>query len=128
MEGIPEADLRAHERRHAGKDADEPDTPDTTRTTAPMGMPPMPPLGMMAAPPMMPMAFTGIPFGMTPMSLPMMPVSMMTQLRPPLPMMPPNATNPSAQFQTNPLMTAGPPPPKPLFPSGVSDVRTVHSQ
>ena len=128
MEGIPEADLRAHEKRLAGKDADEPDTPDTAKATVPMGMPPMPPLGMMGPPPMMPMAFTGIPFGMTPMSLPMMPVQMMTQLRPPLPMMPPNAANPSASFPTNHIMTAGPPPPKPLFPSGASDVRTVYSQ
>jgi hypothetical protein len=48
------------------------------------------------------------------MSLPMMPVSMMTQLRPPMPMMPPTAANP--------IIAAGPTPPKPLFPSGASDV------
>ena len=126
MEGIPEEDLRAHEKRLAGKDADEPYIPDTTKAPPlPMGMPPMPSLGMMSAPPMMPMAFTGIPFGMPPMPLPMMPVSMMTQLRPPLPMMPPTATNPPTLLPPNPIVAAGPPPPKPLFPSGASEVRTV---
>jgi hypothetical protein len=121
MEGIPEEDLRAHEKRLAGKDTDEPDTTDTAKVPPPIGMPPIPPLGMMAPPPMMPMAFTGIPFGITPMSLPMMPVSMMTQLRPPMPMMPPTAANPANLHPPNPIIAAGPTPPKPLFPSGASE-------
>jgi hypothetical protein len=126
MEGIPEEDLRQHEKRLAGKDKDEPDTPDPVKVPPPMGMPPMPPLGMMPAPPMMPMAFTGIPFGMTPMSLPMMPVSMMTQLRPPMPMMPPTAGNSAVHLPPNPMMATGPPPSKPLFPSGATDVSLVY--
>ena len=51
-------------------------------------MPPMPPLGMMPNAPMMPMGFPGMPFGMTLCQLPMMPVPMMTQMRPPMSMVP----------------------------------------
>jgi hypothetical protein len=105
MEGIPEEDLRSHEKRLAGKDKDEPDTPDTTKAPPPIGMPPIPPLGMMSSAPMMPMGFPGMPFGITSMPLPMMPVQMMTQMRPPMPMIPPAAA-----------------PPKPLFPSGANEV------
>lgn len=113
MEGIPEEDLRAHEKRLAGKDKDEPDTPEPTKAPLPppaMPMPPMPPMGMMPSGAMMPMGFPGMPFGMTPMSLPMMPMQMMAQMRPPMSMMPPTATNPNIA------------PPKPLFPSGAHDV------
>ena len=35
MEGIPEEDLRAHEKRLAGKDKDEPDSTDTTKVPQP---------------------------------------------------------------------------------------------
>ncbi|UJR13628.1 hypothetical protein I4U23_000641 [Adineta vaga] len=116
MEGIPEEDLRAHEKRLAGKDRDEPDTPDTSKVSQPppIGMPPMPPMGMMPPTQMMPMGFPGMPFGMAPMQLPMMPVPMMTQLRPPMPMLPGAPVPP-----TGTLMP--PAPPKPLFPSGASD-------
>jgi hypothetical protein len=113
MEGIPEEDLRQHEKRLSGKDKDEPDTPDPMKgPPPPLGMPPMPQLGMMTAPPMMPMGFPGMPFGM---SLPMMPVQMMTQLRPPMPMMPQVPGNPTGAHLSNT-------PAKPLFPSGASDV------
>jgi hypothetical protein len=125
MEGIPEQDLREHEKRLAGKDKDEPDSTDTAKVPPPLGMPPIPPLGMMAPPPMMPMAFTSIPFGITPMSLPMMSVPMMTQLRPPMPMIPPTTTNPAGLLPSNPIIAAGPTPPKPLFPSGAKEVTFV---
>ena len=119
MEGIPEEDLRAHEKRLAGKDKDEPDSTDTIKVPQPpIGMPPIPPLGMMAAPPMMPMAFPGIPFGISPMQLPMMPMPMMAQLRPPMPMMPPTVGNPAATLMP-------PNPAKPLFPSGATDVSII---
>ncbi|CAF0954682.1 unnamed protein product [Rotaria sordida] len=115
MEGIPEEDLRAHEKRLSGKDKDEPDNNDAVKVPPPLGMPPMPPLGMMPSAPMMPMAFPGMPFGITPMSLPMMPpVPMMTPLRPPVPMVPPTPGNPTATL----LPSA---PTKPLFPSGATD-------
>ncbi len=122
MEGIPEEDLRQHEKRLAGKDKDEPDSTDTIKAPPPIGMPPMPPLGMMATPPMMPMAFTGIPFGMTPMSLSMMSVPMMAQLRPPMPMVPPTSVNSATLLPSNPIVTGGPSSAKPLFPSGATDV------
>jgi hypothetical protein len=115
MEGIPEEDLRAHEKRLAGKDKDEPDTTDTVKVPPPIGMPPIPPLGMMPTAPMMPMAFPGMPFGITPMPLPMMPVPMMAQMRPPMPIIPPTAVNPTAGLVTSA-------PAKPLFPSGANDV------
>jgi hypothetical protein len=118
MEGIPEEDLRAHEKRLAGKDKDEPDSTDTIKVPPPLGMPPMPPLGMMPNAPMMPMPFPGMPFGMTPMSLPMMPVPMMAQLRPPMPMVPPTAGN-----HTGSLLPSNPA--KPLFPSGAADVSLI---
>lgn len=125
MEGIPEEDLREHEKRLAGKDKDDSDTTPVTPTataTPNVGVPPpMPPMGMMAAPPMMPMAFTGLPFGVPPMPLPMMPVQMMAQLRPPMPMMPPVPVNPSAVLQSNPVISAAPTTSKPLFPSGTVD-------
>lgn len=110
MEGIPEEDLRAHEKRLAGKDKDEPDTADAPKAPPPpvMNMPPMPPLGMMPGAPMMPMGFPGMPFGMP---LPMMPMSMMAQMRQPVPMIPPTANNTTAA------------PPRPLFPSGAHEVR-----
>jgi hypothetical protein len=126
MEGIPEEDLRQHEKRLAGKDKDEPDTPDTMNVPPPMGMPPMPPLNMMTASQMMPMAFTGIPFGMTPMSLSMMPMQMMTQLRPPMPMIPQTTGNSSGHLQSNPMIASGPSPNKPLFPSGTTDVSSIY--
>jgi hypothetical protein len=126
MEGIPEQDLRQHEKRLAGKDKDEPDSTDTVKAPPPLGMPPMPPLNMMSAPPMMSMAFTGIPFGMTPMSLPMMPVSMMTQLRPPMSMLPPTGGNPANLLPPNSMMGAGPTPNKPLFPSGATEVIFIY--
>jgi hypothetical protein len=126
MEGIPEEDLRQHEKRLAGKDKDEPDSTDAIKVPPPLGMPPMPPLGMMTAPPMMPMSFTGIPFGMTPMSLPMMSVPMMAQLRPPMPMMPPTTGNPAALLPSNPTISSGPTPAKPLFPSGATEVSLVY--
>jgi len=115
MEGIPEEDLREHERRLAGKDKDDTDTPDPPKAAPVLPVPPvpnMPPLNMMAPPPMMPMAFPGMPFGMAPMPVPMMPVQMMTQMPPPMPMMPPS----------NPMMNPVPPPNKPLFPSGAIDL------
>ncbi|CAF1175393.1 unnamed protein product [Rotaria sp. Silwood1] len=114
MEGIPEEDLRAHEKRLSGKDKDEPDTNDNIKVPQSIGMPPMPPIGMMPTAPMMPMAFPGMPFGITPMPLPMMPpVSMMTSLRPPpVPMIPPTSGNST---------TANLIPTKPLFPSGATD-------
>jgi hypothetical protein len=121
MEGIPEQDLRQHEKRLSGNDKDEPDSTDTMKVPPPLGMPPMPHLGMMAAPPMMPMAFTGMPFGMTPMSLPMMSVSMMTQLRPPMPMHPPTAGNSANHLPSNSITAGGPTPTKPLFPSGATE-------
>jgi hypothetical protein len=128
MEGIPEQDLRAHEKRLSGKDKDEPDSTDTVKVPPPLGIPPTPPLGMMSAPPMMPMTFTGIPFGMTPMSLSMMPVSMMAQLRPPMPMMPSTATNSAALRPSNSIVTTGPgpTPTKPLFPSGATEVIFIY--
>lgn len=125
MEGIPEEDLREHEKRLAGKDKDDPDTSTATPAatpTPPVGMPPMPPMGMMTGPPMMPMAFTGLPFGVPPMPLSMMPVQMMAQLRPPMPMMPPVPVNPAAVLQSNPVISAAPTTTKPLFPSGTIDV------
>ncbi|CAF0791706.1 unnamed protein product [Adineta steineri] len=121
MEGIPEDDLRQHEKRLAGKDKDEPDSTDSVKVPPPMTMPQMPNLGMMAPPPMMPMTFTGIPFGMPPMSLSMMPVSMMTQLRPPMPMVPPNVGNPATLLSSNQMMGPGSTSSKPLFPSGITD-------
>ncbi|CAF1461844.1 unnamed protein product [Rotaria magnacalcarata] len=121
MEGIPEEDLRQHEKRLAGKDKDEPETTDTVKPPQIVGMPPMPPLGMMTAPPMMPMAFTGIPYGMAPMQLPMMPVPMMTQLRPPMPVMPSAPGNSGSLLPPNPMLSAGPTSGKPLFPSGTAD-------
>jgi len=45
----------------------------------------------------------------------------MTQLRPPMPMMPPTATNPAARLPTNSIIAAGPTPTKPLFPSGATE-------
>jgi hypothetical protein len=107
MEGIPEEDLRAHEKRLAGKDKDEPDGNDSPKVPQPppLGMPPMPPLGMM------PMGFPGMPFGMPSMTLPMMPVQMMTQMRPPMPMLP---SAPGTHV-----------PAKPLFPSGATDVSLI---
>lgn len=122
MEGIPEEDLREHEKRLAGKDKDDPDTGSSNPPPIPMGMPPMPPLGMMTAPPMMPMGFTGMPFGMPPMSLPMMQVQMMARMRPPMPMMPPLPGNPPTMLSGNPMMAAQSTPTKPLFPSGSTDV------
>jgi hypothetical protein len=122
MEGIPEHDLREHEKRLSGKDKDEPDSTDTVKVPPPSGMPPIPPLGMMTAPPMMPMTFTGMPFGMTPMSFPMMSVPMMTQLRPPMSMMPPTATNHNTLLSSNSIIAAGPTSTKPLFPSGATEV------
>jgi len=126
MEGIPEQDLRAHEKRLSGKDKDESDSTDTVKVPPPLGIPPTPPLGMMSAPPMMPMTFTGIPFGMTPMSLSMMPVSMMAQLRPPMPMMPSTTTNSAALRPSNSIVTTGPTPTKPLFPSGATEVIFIY--
>ena len=122
MEGIPEEDLRQHEKRLAGKDKDEPDSTDTMKVPPPIGMPPMPPLGMMTAPPMMPMNFTGIPFGMP---LSMMSVPMMTQLRPPMHMAPPNTGNSAALVPHNPMLQGGPTSAKPLFPSGATDVSFI---
>jgi len=114
MEGIPEEDLRAHEKRLAGKDKDEPDGNDSPKVPQPppLGMPPMPPLGMMPGAPMMPMGFPGMPFGMT---LPMMPVQMMTQMRPPMPMIPSVPGNSTGTHI----------PAKPLFPSGATDVSLI---
>ncbi|CAF0761312.1 unnamed protein product [Rotaria sordida] len=121
MEGIPEEDLRQHEKRLAGKDKDEPDNTDTIKVPPIVGMPPMPPLGVMTPPPMMPMTFTGIPYGITPMSLSMMPVPMMTQLRPPIPVVPTTAGNSATLLPSNPIISSGPPPTKPLFPSGTTN-------
>ena len=109
MEGIPEEDLRDHERRLAGKETDDASPSDTVKVPPPIGMPPMPPLGMM------PMGFPGMPFGM-PMS--MMSVQMMTQMRPPMTMAPPVPPG-------NPMATL---PPRPLFPSGVSDVSSTEKE
>ena len=103
MEGIPEEDLRDHEKRLAGREKDDSTGSETVKGLPPTGMPPIPPLGMM------PMGFPGMPFGM-PMS--MMSVQMMTQLRPPMPMVPPG----------NPVSAL---PPRPLFPSGASDVSSL---
>ncbi|CAF3981847.1 unnamed protein product [Rotaria magnacalcarata] len=101
MEGIPEEDLRSHEKRLAGKDKDETDNTDTTQVSTSLSLPPMPSISMM------PMTFPGMPFGMTSMPLPMMPpVPMMTALRPPM--------VPSATL----LQSAST---KPLFPSGATD-------
>jgi hypothetical protein len=121
MEGIPEEDLREHERRLAGKDKDDSSTTNTIASNAmkvpptPLAMPPMPPLGMLPPGSMMPMGFPGMPFGMAPMSIPMMSVQMMAQLRPPMPMVAPVPGNPTGNL-------IPPNPAKPLFPSGVSDV------
>jgi hypothetical protein len=118
MEGIPEESLREHEKRLAGKDKDEPDNNNSVKAPLPMAMPPMPPLGMMTAPPMMPMGFPGMPFGMPHMPpLPMMPVQMMAQLRPSMSMMPP--------VPSNPIISAAPSQNKPLFPSGTSNVGLI---
>ena len=123
MEGIPEEDLHEHEKRLAGKDKDDSEPVPTPKGPPVLGAPPMPPIGMMGPPPMMPMAFTGIPFGMPPMPLPMMSVQMMTQMRPPMPMMPPVAANPGAMMPTNPMMgQTNSIPSKPLFPSGSTEV------
>ncbi|CAF0782324.1 unnamed protein product [Rotaria sp. Silwood1] len=123
MEGIPEEDLRQHEKRIAGKDKDEPNNTDTIKVPPIVGMPPMPPLGVMTARPMMPMTFTGIPYGITSMPLPMMPVSMMTQLRPPIPVVSTTAGNSATLLPSNPIIAAAPTPAKPLFPSGTTDVK-----
>lgn len=131
MEGIPEEDLREHEKRLAGKDKDDSDTITATpavaaaaaTATPAVGVPPMPPLGMMATPPMMPMGFPGLPFGVPPMPLPMMSVQMMAQLRPPMPMMPPVPVN----LQSNPVISAAPTTTKPLFPSGTTDANGDHN-
>ena len=125
MEGIPEEDLREHEKRLAGKDKDDSEPSISTKATPIVGLPPMPPMGMMPAPPMMPMAFTGLPFGMPPMPLPMMPVQMMAQLRPPMPMMPPVPGNPAGVHQSNSVISGAPTPNKPLFPSGTIDVSEI---
>lgn len=122
MEGIPEEDLHEHEKRLAGKDKDDSEPAPTPKGPPALGAPPMPPINMMPPPPLIPMAFTGIPYGMPPMPLPMMPVQMMTQMRPPMPMMPPVAANPGAMIPTNPMMAqANSIPSKPLFPSGSTE-------
>ncbi|UJR33629.1 hypothetical protein I4U23_021064 [Adineta vaga] len=107
MEGIPEADLRTHERRLNGKDDDEPDSTDVTAIHSLTNMPSIPHAGMM------PIPFTGMPFGMPPLSLSMMPLPMMTQLRPPMPMM--------SAISGNQIASTGPTSVKPLFPSGTTD-------
>lgn len=109
MEGIPEEDLREHERRLAGREKDDSNSSATNKTAVsapavvpPMMMPPIPPSGMM------PMGFPPMPFGMAPMPLPMMPMPpMMPQMPLGMPMAPPGA------------------PTKPLFPSGAAEVRSL---
>lgn len=129
MEGIPEEDLRAHEKRLAGKDRDEPDNTESVKVPPVTGMPPMPPpLGMMATPPMMPMPFAGMPYGMAPMPLPMMPVPMVGSMRPPMSAVPTTHGNHNSMLPSNPMMGAAPTPTKPLFPSGTTDVSFVYQK
>ena len=125
MEGIPEEDLRQHEKRVAGKDKDQSESVNATKVTAPVAMPPIPPLGMITTPPVMPMTFTSMPYGITPMSLPMMSMPMITQLPPSIPIVSTTAGN-STISPSNPVIPANSTIAKPIFPSGAIDVNFIH--
>ncbi|CAF0781865.1 unnamed protein product [Didymodactylos carnosus] len=130
MEGIPEEDIREHDKQRAGKEKDDTNGSNLKMNPASM-IPTMNPaqMSMMQAP-MMPM-FQGMPFGLGPMPpsvmAPMMPVSMMAHIRPPI--------IPQQQTQQATIVSQVPTPTltsivnasptimasaKPLFPSGVN--------
>ena len=117
MEGIPEEDLRAHEKRLAGKNKEETESTDTSKVPPSLNMPPLG--GIMPAAPMMPLNFPAMPFGVTPVPMPMIPpVPMITPVRPSTSLPLPIPTNSTAN-----LISAAPT--KPLFPSGATNVHCL---